>query len=133
MLWILPLLALVSPLFLWPIELYLPYPYLLEEIVKAGLLYPLITSGVKFSDKIKLAIIVGVLFSITESVLYLFNIYQIGTLSTFINRLLVTSTLHVVTVLIITLPTKGSKYWIILGLLMAIGVHYLFNEFVRTL
>ena len=133
MLWILPLLALVSPLFLWPAELYLPVPFLLEEIVKALLVYPLAISEIKFSDKVKLGVIIGVLFSITESVLYLFNIYQTGSLNTLLTRLLITTLLHVTTVLIILVPTKVSKYWIILGLLMAILVHYLFNAVITLL
>lgn len=133
MLWILPLLALVSPLFLWPAELYLPVPFLLEEIVKALLVYPLAISEIKFSDKVKLGVIIGVLFSITESVLYLFNIYQTGSLNTLLTRLLITTLLHVTTVLIILVPTKVSRYWIILGLLMAILVHYLFNGVITLL
>lgn len=133
MLWFLPLLALVSPLFLWPVELLLPFPYILEEIVKALLIYPIAHSDLKYTDKVKVTIILAVLFSLTESVMYLTNIFQAGTISTFILRLFVTTTLHVATSLIILVPSIRTKYGIILGLLGAIVIHYLFNEVITQL
>ncbi len=128
MLSLLPLFAVVAPLLLWPIELFFPYPYLIEEIAKTLLITPLLDHQQK-SAQIKTVVLLGFLFAFSESVLYLFNI---GDLTVFIKRLLITIPLHTVTFLLIFLPTLKNKKLLPLGTTLAILVHYLCNFYIEN-
>lgn len=121
-----PLFALIAPFVVWPIELILPYPHIIEELAKAVLVFTLLDLPDRL-EKIKLAILIGVLFAFSESVLYLFNIQLVGNIQTYFVRLLVTVPLHVITTLIILLPSLKNKKLIIVGVILASLVHYLFN------
>lgn len=125
-----PLLALIAPFVVWPIELLLPYPHIIEELAKAVLVFTLLDLPERLT-KIKLAILIGVLFAFSESVLYLFNIQLVGSIQTYFVRLLVTTPLHVITTLIILLPALKNKKLIIVGVLLASLVHYLFNLYIQ--
>ena len=125
-----PLLALIAPFVVWPIELILPYPHVVEELVKAFLVYTLLDLPDRLT-KIKLAILIGVLFAFSESVLFLFNIQMVGNIQTYFVRLLVTIPLHVVTTLIILLPALKNKKLIIVGVILASLVHYFFNYYIQ--
>jgi len=125
-----PLLALIAPFVVWPIELILPYPHIIEELAKAVLVFTLLNLPERL-EKIKLAILIGVLFAFSESVLYLFNIQLVGSMRTYFVRLLVTIPLHVITTLIILLPALKNKKLIIVGVLLAFLVHYLFNLYIQ--
>jgi RsiW-degrading membrane proteinase PrsW (M82 family) len=125
-----PLFALIAPFVVWPIELILPYPHIIEELAKAVLVFTLLDLPKRLT-KIKLAILIGVLFAFSESILYLFNIQLIGNIQTYFVRLLVTIPLHVITTLIILLPALKNKKLIIVGVIFASLVHYLFNFFVQ--
>ncbi len=125
-----PLLALIAPFVVWPIELVLPYPHIIEELAKAILVFALLNLPERLT-KIKLAILIGILFAFSESVLYLFNIQLVGNIQTYFIRLLVTIPLHVVTTLIILLPALKNKKLIIVGVIFASLVHYLFNLYIQ--
>jgi RsiW-degrading membrane proteinase PrsW (M82 family) len=125
-----PLFALIAPFVVWPIELILPYPHIIEELAKAVLVFTLLDLPEHFT-KIKLAILIGVLFAFSESVLYLFNIQLVGSVQTYFIRLLVTVPLHVITTLIILLPALKNKKLIIVGVVFASLVHYLFNLYIQ--
>lgn len=125
-----PLLALIAPFIVWPIELILPYPYVVEELVRGILVYTLLDLPDRLT-KIKLAILIGVLFAFSESVLFLFNIQMVGNIQTYFVRLLVTIPLHVITTLVILLPALKDKKLIIVGVLLASLVHYLFNLYIQ--
>ena len=124
-----PLPSLISPFVVWPIELILPYPHIVEELAKAILVFTLLNLPER-STKIKSAILIGVLFAFSESVLYLFNIQLVGNIQTYFVRLLVTIPLHVITTLIILLPALKNKKLIIVGVVFASLVHYLFNLYI---
>jgi RsiW-degrading membrane proteinase PrsW (M82 family) len=125
-----PLLALIAPFVVWPIELILPYPHIIEELAKAVLVFTLLDLPERLT-KIKLAILIGVLFAFSESVLFLFNIQLVGNIQTYFVRLLVTIPLHVITTLIILLPALKNKKLIIVGVVFASLVHYLFNLYIQ--
>jgi len=126
-----PLLALALPFLVWPIELFFPYPHIVEEIAKGILIYLIVASADKV-NKIAAVAVVGVLFALSESVLYLFNIYLVGTSATLLQRFAVTTGLHVVTSLVIFLPTIKSKKLIVLGVVLAGIIHYYFNFYIKT-
>jgi len=125
-----PLLALIAPFVVWPIELILPYPHVIEELAKAFLVYTLLDHPNRLT-KIKLAILIGVLFAFSESGFFLFNIQMVGNIQTYFVRLLVTIPLHVITTIIILLPALKNKKLIIVGVILASLVHYFFNYYIQ--
>ena len=127
------LLGAILPFILWPIELILPYPYLVEEIAKVILVFLIIRTTSKSKDRIQLVLFAGLLFSISESVMYLFNIYQIGSIETLFLRLILTIPLHVGTMLIFLFFGIKRKELTFLGLLLAIPIHYYFNILVSRI
>lgn len=120
-----PLIASFVPFILWPIELFLPYPYIIEEIAKMLLILPLL--GLTTQSKIKMALIIGLIFAISEGVLYIFNIYLVGNVGTLLERYLFTIPLHTITSLVILLPTLIDKRLIFVGLILAMIIHFFFN------
>lgn len=126
---LLPLFALILPFILWPIEVVLPYPYVLEEIAKGGLVF----IALSFSSRRKqlvCAFLIGFSFTLSENVLYLFNIFAIGTVSFFLQRIFFTGLLHVGTTLLILAVSLKDKRLLVLGIFLAGVIHYLFNSLV---
>lgn len=118
-----PLIAALAPFILWPIEIFFPYPHIVEELAKA-LLILLLLKSTNNRQKIYGAILVGFLFGLSENLLYLFSP---GTTQTHLLRFIVTMPLHIATTLTILIPALVHKRLIFLGIIIAIFIHYLFN------
>lgn len=110
---LLPLFAAIAPFVVWPIELILPYPHLIEEIVKAVLVW----CG---HPKATTAVLIGAVFAFSEAVFYLFNSPSA------LSRLVYTIPLHSSTFLILAL---SRRRFFPLGLAAAILIHWLYNKF----
>lgn len=130
---LIPLFALIAPFLIWPLELVFPYPHIAEEIVKGIFAYFILNSSGENKTKIKLAITVGFIFAFSESVMYMSNIFLVGTLWTLIERLLLTIPLHTITTLIILFSGMRKKALLPLGIIAAMLLHYYFNLFVGRL
>ncbi|MFS8158856.1 MAG: PrsW family glutamic-type intramembrane protease [Candidatus Roizmanbacteria bacterium] len=129
---LMPYFAAIIPFILWPLELIFPYPAVLEEAAKAASLFFLYRK-VPIYRPLPVGLVFGILFAITESTLYLFNIYMVGDIHTYIIRLLLTIPLHTLTSIIIS-HTIFKKPWLkIVGILIAIVGHYIFNVAVASL
>ena len=122
--------AAIAPYFLWFVEYLLPYPYFVEEIAKLILVWLLLGEKVSNKSKIYTAIAMGYMFALTESILYLLNILQGGTLATFVQRLIFTTILHSITFLVILLPGLKKKRYAFLGFFLAIIIHFVYNQVV---
>jgi len=123
-----PLAAVILPFLLWPVELVLPYPYFVEEIAKTALILLILKDIESNIQGIKVALILGALFAISESVLYIFNMLAVGTLGIFLLRFAVTIPLHSFTIAIIFIFAWSKKVVpTIFGLTIAMVLHYLFN------
>jgi hypothetical protein len=127
---VVPLLAAISPFLLWPVEIFLPYPYVFEELVKAFLILPILKMEKK-SDQAVLVLATGAIFALSEAVLYLSNIFLVGDISTFGARLAVTLPFHALTAFVIWLPASLNKKFVVFGFIAAMGMHYAFNLFAR--
>ncbi len=126
---ILPLFAAILPFLLWLIELIVPYPFIIEEIVKGFLAYRL--KGIsKTSSRLLLGAGIGLVFSFSETVLYIFNIVAINTLQQFAVRFAATGLLHVTTMLLMTLGTRKSKQFFFVMVLLAMVLHFIYNSVV---
>lgn len=135
---LLPLLAAISPFFLLLIEIIFPYPHIVEELAKALIILVARYEGWKTHEgasqkEIQIIILSGILFALSETVLYLFNIYLVGDLSLLLLRLILTAFLHVLTFLIIFILMKKSFVLAVLGVLIAILIHFAFNIGIRLI
>lgn len=123
---LIPIYAAITPFFLWPIEFFLPYPYIIEEIAKTILVFFILKEHT-LKKKVLLTLLAGLLFSISESVLYIFNFALVGDSSAIVTRLLLTIPLHTLTILIILVPALIDKKLLPLGIILTILIHYYFN------
>ena len=122
-----PLLALIAPFLIWPLELLLPLPFLVEELVKAAVIY-IGWPSAPVRTKLLFAALTGLLFGFSESVLYLVNFLGWGNMAQYFLRLAVALPLHAFTSIIILLPGLKYRHLVILGLPPAILIHYLYNR-----
>lgn len=127
-----PLFAAITPFILWPIEYFFPYPHIIEEIAKAILILMLLKLP-ENKAKIIGAILIGFLFSFTENVLYMFNIFSSGNLQTLILRFVLTMPMHIATSLVILMPALKDKKLIILGVILSSAIHFLFNMAISSI
>ncbi|PIP52911.1 hypothetical protein COX08_03890, partial [Candidatus Beckwithbacteria bacterium CG23_combo_of_CG06-09_8_20_14_all_34_8] len=102
-------LAAAAPFLLWPIERLAPYPHIVEEILKLVLILVILGGPEPAFKKISLGILAGVLFALSESFLYFLNIFQIGQLSLLAQRLILTTLLHGMTMILMILPALRKK------------------------
>jgi len=121
-----PLYAAILPFTLWPIEYFFPYPHVVEELAKALL----VTGLNKHKAAYLIAVCSGLVFAISESVLYMMNIVATQHISTLGVRLLLTIPLHAGTTLIMLAFYRFEKNYLTAGVVIAIAIHYLFNLYV---
>lgn len=111
---LIPLIAAILPFIIWPIELFLPFPYLIEEIVKGILILFVIDLSNKASQA-KIVLASAAIFTLSETVLYSLNVSLVGDLSTLLIRFALTGLLHSLTMLIILISTFKNKWLIGVG------------------
>lgn len=126
---LLPLFALIAPFVLWPIELFLPFPHIIEELLKALCVFLLLPLPSR-KNQFLLALLVGGLFSISESILYVFNLILVGTVHTVFLRLLCTTLLHIGTLVLMLSLSTINKRLLFVGVILSILVHFWYNQFV---
>jgi hypothetical protein len=120
--------SLAAPILLLPLEKLLPYPYILEELTKYFLVSLIFKNkDRKDSNNWFYVLYAGLLFTFSESILYISNIISLGRYWDFPARLLLTGTLHVSTMLIMFWGMKRG--WLIstVTLLITFFIHYFFN------
>jgi hypothetical protein len=138
--------ALAAPLVLLAVEMALPYPHLVEELAKAGLVVMILLGEIEINSAAKSkqksqyktitgwhwVLAAGVIFTFSETVLYLVNFFQLGSIANLLPRLVLTGGLHTATMIIMYLLAK-KNYWLGgLGFIAAVGLHYWFNLAVST-
>jgi len=122
-----PLYALFAPILVWPVELLFPYPFVVEELIKAVIVFfSERDSTASTASKIKLYVLAGVFFALSETVLYILNFNAIGRIDYLLVRFVLTSVLHTTTFLVMYAASKSLK-GLPLGFILAVLIHYIFN------
>lgn len=121
-----------APFLLWPVEYFLPYPHIIEELYKYICLRFVWRAGTnqnKLSSKNSFIIVIlfGFLFTLTESILYLMNLFILNQLYLFPKRLLITGVLHITTTILLYSSIGKSLVCRVTMILFAIVIHYLYN------
>lgn len=129
-----PIFAAILPFLLWPVEFLLPYPVVVEELAKL-LLVVYILNDEEFSS-VKIVIVSGILFSITESVLYVFDILSITESNfalMFTQRLLMTGVMHTLTMVVMFVLIKKDRRLLPVGLGVGMIIHFVYNSLVASI
>jgi len=122
------IISLSAPLLLLPVEKILPYPYIIEELLKLGVVFLILKAERR--NKINLfrwIVFSGLILTFSESVFYLTNIFALGNFSLFPQRIVLTGTLHMGTMLILYFSIKKGYFRLISGVVAAILIHYFYN------
>ena len=121
-----------SPFLLWPIEHFLPYPYIIEELFKLSciIIFQHYGSLKRFNlnKKIIFSITFALLFTLTESILYLMNLFMLNQLNLFPKRLILTGSMHTLSIIFITIGVQKSWFWRIILFGSAVLLHYYYNK-----
>lgn len=121
--------ALILPLILIPFEKLAPYPYVIEEIVKATLIYIILKNSDR-QNQLKLSLVAAFLFALSENIFYSTNFITNGILYSFWQRTILTTGLHLFTTVIIFLPSQRKLKLIVPATLVAMVIHYFYNQLV---
>ncbi len=125
-----PLFAAIAPFIVWPIEIFFPYPHIVEELAKALLIFFLLLRPSSNTKKISGVFLIGFIFAFSETVLYLFNILPLGNPQILLLRFLLTIPMHILTSYVILISAMIDKRLIFLGIILAAFIHYFFNIYV---
>lgn len=120
-------LGLILPMVLVFVVHYTGYSEIVEEIAKVLVVLFIIINLPKLRWQIIGALILGFLFGLSENILYLSNIFQIGDFTIFWQRFLLSLPMHIITTLIVLFFGKMGKKFIIFGLVISIVLHLAFN------
>lgn len=121
---VVPLMALFLPFLLWPVEWFLPYPAVVEELAKLGLVL-MVVKNAPVKVQLPMVIASGLMFAASETLLYIVNAAQYGNLAVLGWRLILTVPMHLATFIILYWGVKEKLWWA--GLAIAILVHWGFN------
>jgi len=121
--------GLILPILLiFPINIF-GYSEVLEELAKAVAVFLFLCPIAERRSRILGAVLLGGVFGLSESCLYFSQIFQFGDLHIFWERLVFTLPMHVLTAVVLTVPTIWGRRWLFLGVILAIFIHLGFNYF----
>lgn len=122
------LFALAAPLILIPVEKILPYPYIIEELIKLIFVLYIYKKERELNQRmVILPVLSGLAFTLSESMFYLINIFAIGNLSIFPIRLLSTGILHTATIMLMYFFGRKGLVWLFLAFIFSVFIHYQYN------
>ena len=128
------LLALASPFLLLSIEKFLPYPHFIEEAVKLLIVLMIIKAERQEKERFTVWVFMaGFLFAVSESILYLMNIFALGNLMLFPQRLAMTGGLHTSTMMFMYFLGRKNYWGLTVGFVGAVLIHYFFNLWMGSL
>ncbi|PIZ66662.1 hypothetical protein COY15_00525 [Candidatus Roizmanbacteria bacterium CG_4_10_14_0_2_um_filter_39_12] len=123
------LFALILPLILIPVEKIFPYPHIVEELTKLVLVLKIYQIEKQLNKNLSFFVILsGLLFTLSESIFYLINIFTLGDLTMIPKRLFFTGILHIGTLMLIYIFGRKNNVGLLIILLFSIVIHYLYNQ-----
>lgn len=125
--------GLLLPALLIPVIKFTGYSEIVEEIAKALVVLFLILKLPSHKMQILAGIGFGFLFGLSENLLYLNQIFQLGDFSIFWQRFLWTAPMHIITVLVMAFAGLAKKWFLIFGFVGAVILHALFNNIVASM
>ena len=114
----------VAPLLLLLVSSVWQYPAVLEEAVKWGILRNSVVGRV-VEVEVKDGMVVGLVFGLSEAILYSTNSWASGDWNAMLYRIALTVPMHTLTAMITALGMKRGVGYI--GLIIAMVLHVMFN------
>lgn len=127
--WWVPVSAAFLPFLVWPVEMLLPYPAVIEELAKGYLVWLVVKQGPRTGGW-QTTLSIGLLFGGSETLLYTVNAILAGSLEALVVRVLLTMPMHTVTVMVMYWLGQRGKIWFGVGLVLAMAMHWGFNQWV---
>jgi hypothetical protein len=127
--WWVPISAAFLPFLVWPVEMLLPYPAVIEELAKGYLVWLVVKQGPRAGGW-QTALSIGLLFGGSETLLYTVNAILSGSLEALVARVLLTMPMHAATVMVMYWLGQRGKIWFGVGLVLAMVMHWGFNQWV---
>jgi len=124
--WLAVLLSAFSIFPLWLIEQILPYPFLIEEVFKL-LLVSYVVLRVRGDRVLRLILLCGLIFGLSETILYLFNVFRNSNEWMIVARLALTVPMHTLTFYVLYLGVSRGRVMTMICFGLALGIHWLFN------
>ena len=125
---LIPLFAAAGVFFLWAVELFFPFPWVIEELFKFFLVGYVVKKRHGFEGELPLILATGLAFSASEALFYLFNYLPGGSLAPFFVRLAVTTPMHLSTFVLLYLGLRKGMWFGLVALVLSAGLHYWFNS-----
>lgn len=126
--YLIPLISSGVPFILFAGYLWLPDTILMEDLAKFGLMVWLFKArGILKKEYI--AALSGLMFGLSETALYMLDLSQLSSLRPLVLRLVMTTPMHVVTMVLMYVGLKMGGIKVFLMFLVAIGIHLCFNLF----
>lgn len=116
----------VAPLLLMLVSSVWQYPAVLEEVVKWGIMK---WSMINDQWSMNAGALVGLVFGLSEAILYSSNAWASGDWNAMLYRIALTVPMHTLTAMITALGMKRGVGYI--GLIIAMVLHVMFNSFVK--
>jgi len=113
--------CLFAPFPLLIVEQLLPFPFLIEEIFRY-----FVVKNTPEKNNWLYPIVFGILFSLSETMLYLVNFFKLGNFENLFLRIILTTSLHT-GLFVLMYFFRSRKALSILFLVNAIIIHYLYN------
>ena len=115
-----------APLFLLLVEIFMPFPAVVEELVKLGIIF----IGKKLNNSWIEVVIAGLVLAISETAIYLNEILNTGDWSLAGKRIIYTGLLNSVTMSMMFWGAKKDKWATVATLLISIAIHWGYNRIV---
>jgi len=124
--------ALILPVILIPLIKFSNYSEVVEEIAKVLVVIFLIFKLPTFSIQVLAGVGFGFLFGLSENLLYLNQIFQLGDFSIVFHRFFWVVPMHIITMLIMIFTGSAKRWFLIFGFAGALILHLLFNGVMST-
>jgi hypothetical protein len=121
---LLSLFCLFAPFPLLIIEKLLPFPFIIEELFKL-----FVVTSTPQKNNWLLPVVLGIVFSFSESILYVVNFFQLGNFENLPLRLVLTTSLHTFTFLLMYC-FRSKKTSLFIALVVSMVIHFYYNQFV---
>ncbi len=115
------------PFLAWILEFFFPIASVIEEILKA-ILVANIQPTIQPRARLFIAALIGTAFAVSETILYSYNYFQIGSFTFIGFRLLFPLLWHVLTTTTIAIASLLHPKGIFVGIIIAILLHSLYNQ-----
>lgn len=116
----------IAPLVLLLVTTVWKYPAVLEEVVKYGIMK---IGAMEQPVKTSTGLVVGLVFGLSEAILYTANAWASAQWAPMVLRLVLTVPMHTVTAIVIAWAMQKRMGWI--GLFLAMLIHGMFNYFIQ--